>query len=76
MLLTFNESVSRSIIGVEKVLNSTGKYVVIGDKTSLLEKTQKYDTCDWAFLPGDFFPSGFGIALPDGSPYTDYFSSA
>ena len=52
-----------------------GKYAVISDKTGLqTDLTVHYsDRCDWAFIPETFLTSGFGIALPKGSPYKDVF---
>lgn len=55
-----------------------GKYAVMGDLTSLQTKLGRdfTDKCNWAFIPETFFESGFGLALPEHSPFKELFDEA
>ena len=65
---------STTTVGVRKMFSDDAKYVAMSDQTSLLVKALREDRCDWAFMPELFYPTGFGLALPENSPYRDIFS--
>ena len=65
---------STTTVGVRKMFSDDPKYVAMSDQTSLLVKARREDRCDWAFMPEVFYPTGFGLALPEGSPYREMFS--
>ena len=49
------------------------RYGYIGEKTPML--TDVSTDCTLAFIREEFFKSGFGFAMPEGWPYTKYFSN-
>ena len=50
-----------------------GKYVYSGDRTGIIQKLRKLADCNVVMLPGTYFSSGIGIALPKGSLHKKYF---
>ena len=46
-----------------------------GDKMSLYVQADDYSEgqCNWAMVPEEFFASGLGIALPEGTPFKTAF---
>ena len=44
-----------------------------GDKTGIQVSHLQKAGCQAALIPEDFFPAGFGIAMPKGSPYKPFF---
>ena len=43
------------------------------DKTTTYVNHMKLSKCRAKLIPEDFFPSGYGIAMPKGSPYKPFF---
>ena len=43
------------------------------DKTILTTSFFSQSDCQAALIPEDFFPAGFGIAMPLGTPYKPFF---
>ena len=52
----------------------SGKYVKIGDYMTARRWTTAQTSCKYYILPERFQPTGFGIALPKGSPFREVFS--
>ena len=52
----------------------TGKYATIADKIELSMRIVNLG-CNYHVLPDEFTPSGYGVALPKGSPFTRIFSN-
>ena len=48
-------------------------YVYMGEGADLAGMRLKEPMCDVTILPETFFPSGFGMALPSGTPYKIFF---
>ena len=65
---------STTTVGVRKMFSDDAIYISMSDQTSLLVKALREDRCDWVFMPELFYPTGFGLALPENSPYRDIFS--
>ena len=50
---------------------------ILGDKTGVTRGAiEKHADCEAELIPEEFYPSGFGIALPLGSPYKPFFDDA
>ncbi|XP_077981647.1 glutamate receptor 2-like [Glandiceps talaboti] len=60
--------------GVEKVLESNGKYAFIGEGTTLQHIANK--DCDLYVMPGTINLKSFGLAFPKNDSRTDSFSRA
>ena len=52
----------------------SGDYARVGDKIYMDSVVQTVLGCELYVLPETFMPSGYAIALPKGSPYTELFS--
>ena len=52
-------------------LRQRNDYAVINDATWL--RTQLANDCDISLIRETFYKTGFGLALPEGSPYKKYF---
>ena len=51
---------------------TTENYGFIGDKTYLGSYAAAH--CELTLLPVEFYKTGFGLAFPEGWPYTEYFN--
>ena len=51
------------------VVNSSEPWAHINDMTGIEQYFYSIERCDWRIIPETFFPSGYAIALPTGSPY-------
>ncbi len=49
--------------------------MIPGDKSGLMSVDLYKADCEAALLPEEFFPSGYGLALPLGSPYKPFFDA-
>ena len=45
----------------------------VADKTTIQASHLQGSGCQAALIPEDFFPAGFGMAMPKGSPYKPFF---
>ena len=54
-------------------MSAPNQYVKVDDYTRQLKKYVPQSNCKVAILPELFFPAGFGIALPEGSPFKIFF---
>ena len=48
-------------------------FIFTADKTESQVRQIQQSGCQAALIPEDFFPAGFGIAMPKGSPYKPFF---
>ena len=66
--------------GMKKMFNDSQgqrKYAVLGGRQDIMKilVTEFGSRCDWALMTDTFFKSGYGIALPEGSPYKEVFDT-
>ena len=48
-------------------------FCTVADKTTIQVSHLQGSGCQAALIPEDFFPAGFGMAMPKGSPYKPFF---
>lgn len=46
--------------------------VYTSDLTLLIYEARRHGVCNWGIIPERYFPSGFGIAMPQGTPFKPY----
>ena len=51
----------------------TVQFPLSADKSAVLSAMQNVAGCKAELISGEFYPSGFGIAMPLGSPYKPFF---
>ncbi len=54
-------------------MSAPNRYVKVDDYTRQVKKYVPQSNCRVTILPELFFPAGFGIALPEGSPFKLFF---
>ena len=69
-----NTLVDDYLLTLRRLVNSSDLYAHVGDMNGILQYMYSIKRCEWRLIPEMFFPSGFAIALPKGSPFNKLIS--